>query len=179
MDESAELAAKVGGVAHGAVPVADNGLGDKGGEVVVVLPADTLNSDGDVGGGHGVVTDPDLRSNEVGLALKTASGGVGLAVGVGVRKLGEVLLGQVNELLVGNATRANKDHAVGGVVGLDVVLEIAALDVADVLLGTEDGAAQRLALESGSVQVVEDNLLELLVNLLLLAKNHIALALDR
>ena len=90
-----------------------------------------------------------------------------------------MLLGQVDELLVGNATGANKDHAVGGVVGLDVVLEVAALDVADVLLGTEDGAAQRLALESGSVQVVEDDLLELLVNLLLLAKDHIALALDR
>jgi hypothetical protein len=179
VDESAELAAEVGRVAHSAVPVSDDGLGDKGGEVVVVLPADTLNSNGDVGSGHGVVTDPDLRSNEVGLALKTAGGGVGLAVGVGVGKLGEVLFGQVDELLVGNATGANEDHAVGSVVSLDVVLEVAALDAANVLLGSENGAAQRLALESGSVQMVEHNLLQLLVNLLLFAQNYIALALDR
>ena len=179
MDESAELAAEVGRVAHGAVPVADNGLGDQGSEVVVVLPADTLNSDGDVGGGHGVVTDPDLGADEIGLGLETAGGGVGLAVGAGVGEVGEVLLGQVDELLVGNATGANKDHAVGGVVGLDVVLEVGALDAADVLLGTKDGAAESLALEGSGVQVVEDNLLELLVNLLLLAQNHVALALDR
>lgn len=38
VDEGAELAAEVRSVAHGAVPVSDNGLGDKSSEVVVVLP---------------------------------------------------------------------------------------------------------------------------------------------
>jgi len=89
-----------------------------------------------------------------------------------------VLLGEVDELLVGDATSTNKDHAVGGVVGLDVVLEMGALDGLDVLLGSEDGASEGLALESGCVQVVEHNLLELLVHLFLLAENNMALALD-
>ena len=52
---------------------------------------------------------------------------------------------------MGDATSANEDHAVSGVVGLDVVLEIGALDALDVLLGSEDGAAEGLALESGGV----------------------------
>ena len=89
-----------------------------------------------------------------------------------------MLLGEVDQLLVGDATSTDKNHAVGGVVGLDVVLEVGALDAADVLLGTEDGAAESLALEGSGVKVVEDNLLELLVDLLLLAEDDVALALD-
>lgn len=77
VDEGAELAAEVGRVAHGAVPVTDNGLSDQGGEVVVVLPANTLNGDGDVGGGDGVVTDTDLRTNKVGLLLLGVGNGLG------------------------------------------------------------------------------------------------------
>lgn len=79
---------------------------------------------------------------------------------------------------MGYAASTNKDHAVGGVVGLDVALEIGALNALDVLLGSEDGAAKGLSLESGGVQVVKYNLLELLVNLLLFAENDITLALD-
>jgi hypothetical protein len=89
-----------------------------------------------------------------------------------------VLLGEVDQLLVGDATGTDKNHAVGGVVGLDVIFEIGALDSLDVLLGSEDGASEGLALESGCVQVVENNLLELLVHLFLLAENDITLALD-
>jgi hypothetical protein len=79
---------------------------------------------------------------------------------------------------VRDATSANKNHAVGSVVGLDVVLEVGALDGLDVLLGAENGAAEGLTLESGGVQVVKDNLFELLVHLFLLAENDITLALD-
>lgn len=178
MDEGAELAAKVGRVAHGTVPVTDNGLSNQGGEVVVILPADTLDGDGDVGGGDGVVTDTDLRTNKVGLLL------LGVGNGLSGRSWGshgdvaEVLLGELDELLVRNTTRANEDHAVSGVVGLDVVGQVITADGLDVLLGAEDGATKGLVHESGGVQVVEDNLLKLLVNLLLLAKNDVALALN-
>jgi hypothetical protein len=178
VDEGAELAAEVGRVAHGAVPVADNGLGDQSGEVVVVLPADTLDGNGDVGGGDGVVTDTDLGTDKVGLLL------LGVGNGLGGRSWGshgdvaEVLLGELDELVVGNTTRANEDHAVGSVVGLDVVGEVVTGDGLDVLLGAEDGATKGLVHEGGGVQVVEDDLLELFVNLLLLAKNDVALTLD-
>jgi hypothetical protein len=177
-DEVAELAAKVCGVAHGAVPVTDDGLSDQSGEVVGVVPGNTLNSNGDVGGAHGVVTEPDLRADELGLLLLLGGDNL-VGVVLGLRgETSEVLLGKLDKLLVGDTTRANKDHAVSSVVGLDVVLEVGALDALDVLLGSEDGASEGLALESGGVQVVEDDLLELLVDLLLLTENDIALALD-
>lgn len=178
MDEGAELAAKVGRVAHGTVPVTDNGLSNQGGEVVVILPANALDGDGNVGGGDGVVTDTDLRTDKVGLLLLGVGNGLSGRGWGSHGDVAEVLLGELDELLVRNTTRANKDHAVSGVVGLDVVGQVITADGLDVLLGTEDGATEGLVHESGGVQVVEDNLLELLVNLLLLAKNDVALALD-
>jgi hypothetical protein len=89
-----------------------------------------------------------------------------------------VLLREVDHLLVRDATSANENHTVSGVVGLDVGLEIAALDALNVLLGSEDGSSERLALESGGMQVVKDNFLELLVDLFLFAEDDITLALD-
>jgi hypothetical protein len=89
-----------------------------------------------------------------------------------------VLLGELDELLVGDATGTDQNHAVGGVVGLDVVGQVVAGNGLDVLLGAEDRAAEGLALEGSGVEVVKDNLLELLVNLLLLTEDHVPLALN-
>lgn len=89
-----------------------------------------------------------------------------------------MLLGELNKLGVWDATGTDENHAVGGVVGLDVVNEVITLDALDVLGWAKDGAAEWLSLEGSGVQVVEDNLLELLVNLLRLAKDHVALTLD-
>lgn len=173
-DEGAELAAKVRGVAQGAVPVANDGLSDQGSEVVVILPADTLDGKGNVSRGDGVVTESDLRADELGLAL-LLSGNAGGGRG---GEVAEVLLSELDELLVRDTTGADQNHAVSSVVGLDVVDQVLALDALDVLLRSEDGAAEGVALESGGVQVVEDNLLELLVDLLLLTQDHITLPLD-
>lgn len=175
VDETAELAALVGSVAHGLVVVADDGLSDESGVVVVVVPADTLNSNGDVGSGDLVVTDADIRADEVGLLLGQE---VGLVVGALGGQVGEVLLGELDELLVGHTTGANENHAVSGVVVLDVVGELGAGDVADVLARAENSAAEGLVLESGGVQVVEDDLLELLLDLLGLAEDDVALTLN-
>lgn len=178
MDEGAELAAKVWRATHGAVPVTDDGLCDKCGEVVGVLPADTLNCDGDVSGRQGVVSDTDFRANEVGssllggdsASLNTSSGSGG--------QVGEVLLGQFNQLLVRDTTSTDKDHAVSGVVGLDVLLEVHALEVLNVLTGTENGAAEGLLLECGGMEVVENDFLELLVNFFGFTEDHITFAVD-
>lgn len=175
MNEAAELAALVGSVAKSLVVVANDGLGNEGSEVVVVGPADTLNGDSNVGGGDGVVADTDIGTDEVGPLLGEDGSA---ALGGGSRELGEVLVGHLDEPLVGNATGANENHAVGGVVVLDVVHELGTGDVTDVLTGAEDGAAEGLVLVGGSVKVVENNLLELLLNLLRLAENDVALALD-
>ena len=175
VNEAAELAALVGSVAESLVVVANDSLGNEGSEVVVVGPADTLNGDSNVGGGDGVVADTDIGTDEVGLLLGEDGSA---ALGGGSRELGEVLVGHLDELLVGNATGANENHAVGGVVVLDVVHELGTGDVTDVLTGAEDGAAEGLVLVGGSVEVVENNLLELLLNLLRLAKDDVALALD-
>jgi hypothetical protein len=89
-----------------------------------------------------------------------------------------VLLSQLNKLLMGNAASADEDHAVSGVVVLDVVGELGSGNIADVLARAQDGAAQRLVLESSGVQVVENHLLNLLLDFLRLAKDDIALALN-
>ena len=176
VDDAAELAALVRSVAESLVVVADDGLGDQGGEVVGVAPADTLDSNGDVGGRDGVVADPDVGADEVGLLLGQEVGASLRGLG---RQLGKVLVGHLNKLLVGDAAGTDENHAVGRVVVLDVVGELGAGDVADVLAGAEDGAAQGLALVGGGVQVVKDNLLELLLYLLRLAQDDVALPLDR
>jgi len=175
VDEAAELAALVGSVAHGLVVVADDSLRDQGREVVLRVPADALDGNGNVGGAHGVVADTDIGTNEVGLLLGQE---VSVVLGALAGETGEVLLGQLDELLVGDATSADENHAVGSVVALDVVDQLGAGDVADVLARAQDGAAQGLVLEGSGVQVVEDNLLDLLLNLLGLAEDDVALALD-
>lgn len=177
-DVGAELAAEEGRLAHGTVPVTDDGLGDQSGEVVIVLPADTLDGESDVSGGDGVVAETDLGTDELGSALLLGSKGKGSGGRGLAGEATEVLLGESDELLVGNATGTDQDHAVSSVVGLDVVGQVLPGDGLDVLLGAEDGAAKGLGLVSGGVKVVEDNLLELLVNLLLLAQDHITLTLN-
>ena len=175
VDDAAELAALVRSVPESLVVVADDGLGDQGGEVVGVAPADTLDGNGDVGGRDGVVADPDVGADEVGLLLGQE---VGAGLGGLGGQLGEVLVGHLNKLLVGDAAGTDENHAVGRVVVLDVVGELSPGDVADVLAGAEDGAAQGLALVGSGVQVVKDNLLELLLHLLGLAQDDVALPLN-
>lgn len=172
---AAQLAALVRGVAHGLVVVADDGLSDESSEVVLGVPANTLDGNSDVGSGHGVIANADIRANKVSLLLGQD---VGLSLGAAGGKAGEVLLGKLNQLLVGNATGGSENHAVGSVVVLDVVDELGAGNVTDVLAGSENGAAEGLVLESSGVQVVKDNLLNLLLNLLGLSENDVALALD-
>lgn len=178
LNERAELAAKVGGVTHGTVPVTDDGLGDESGEVVIVLPADTLDGKGNVSSGESVVTDSDLGTDELGGTLLLSSKGQG-SRGRGLAgEATEVLLSEPHELLVGDTTGTNEDHAVSSVVGLDVVDQVVTGDGLDVLLGAEDGATEGLVLESSGVEVVENNLLELLVDLLLLTEDDVALTLN-
>lgn len=178
VDEAAELAAEVGAVAHSAVPVAHNGLRDERGEIVVVLPAHTLDRDCDVSSWHRIVPYPHLRADEVGLVGDAAVVGRGLGVRVRGGHAGEVLLGQLDELSVRNAAGTDEHHAVGGIIGLNVGGQVIARDAQNVLLRAEDGAAKRLVLEGRGMQVVEDDLLHLLVDFLLLAQDDVAFALD-
>jgi hypothetical protein len=78
-----------------------------------------------------------------------------------------------------DAASADEHHPVGGVVRLDVLGEVIPLDGQDVLLGSENGTAERLLLECDGVEVVKDNLLGLLVHLLLFTDDDVALPLDR
>jgi len=118
VNNAAELAALVGGVAESLVVVANDGLGDESGEVIRIAPAHTLNSDSNVGSGDGVVTDSDVGPDKIGLLLGEE---VGLGVGAPGGETGEVLVGHIDELVVGDAAGTNKNHAVGSVVVLDVV----------------------------------------------------------
>jgi hypothetical protein len=128
-----------------------------------------------VSGGHGVVANTNVGADEGSLLLGQE---VGVVLRPGGRETGEVLLSKFNQLLVGDATSTNQDHAVGSVVVLDVAGELGSGDVLDVLAGAEDGAAEGLVLEGSRVQVVEDDLLDLLLNLLRLAQDNVTLSLD-
>lgn len=66
MHKIAKLASEVWRVAHSSIPVSYNGLGDKSSEVVWILPADTLHSDGNVSSRDGIVSHTDLRPDKVG-----------------------------------------------------------------------------------------------------------------
>lgn len=175
VDVTAELAALVGGAAHSLVVVANNSLSNESSVVVVVVPAHTLNSESNAGGGHGIVSDSDIRADEVSLLPGEL---VGVVLGTLAGKTLEVLLSKLNKLLVRNATSTNQNHAVGSVVVLDVADKLGSGDVTDVLARSKDGAAQGLLLVRSSVEVVENNLLNLLLNLLGLAKDNVALPLN-
>ena len=128
--------------AERAVPVSEDALHHEHREVVGRAPADALDRDRDVRGGKGIVTDADLRTNEVGFGVGETAEGDGVG---GDGEVSEVLLGVLDELLVVDAAGADEDHAVGGVICLDVRGEVIALDGENVLLGAKDGAPERLA----------------------------------
>jgi len=131
----------VGRGSEGAVPGANNGLHHEHGIVIGGGPTASLNSDGNVSLGHGVVLKTDLRSSEVG------GEGVGLAQTAGASRdgeLAEVLLGQRNQGIVVDTAGTDEDHAVSGVVGLDVVGKVIAGQGLDVLLGSQDGATKSI-----------------------------------
>jgi hypothetical protein len=66
---AAELAALVRSVAGSLVVVANNSLGYESGEVVIGVPANTLHGNSNIGSAHCVVTNANIRANEVGLLL--------------------------------------------------------------------------------------------------------------
>lgn len=148
VNPAAELAALVRSSAQSLVVVSNNSLSDQSSEVVVRVPADTFHCQGDVSGGHGIVANTDVGADEVSLLLGQE---IGVVLRPGSRETGEVLLSKLNQLLVGDATSTNQDHAVGSVVVLDVVGELGSGDVLDILAGAEDGTAEGLVLEGSGV----------------------------
>lgn len=97
---------------------------------------------------------------------------------VGWLKSREVLLSKLDELLMRNTSGTNENHAVSPVVGVDVVNEVGTLDGEDVLLWPEDCAAEGLALESGGMEVIKDDFLELAVDFLLLTDDDVSFSLN-
>lgn len=77
-----------------------------------------------------------------------------------------------------DAAGADENHAVGSVIVGNVCGQVGLGDGEDVFLGAEDGAAERLVLERGGMQVVKHNFFKLLIDLFLLAQDHVTLALD-
>jgi hypothetical protein len=175
VDDAAELAALVRRISHGLVVIANNSLSDESGEVIIGIPAHAFNSQGNIGDTHGVIANTNVRTYEVSLLLREQIGLVGRTAAGQTR---EMLLSQLNESLVRNTTGGSEDHAVSSVVVLDVVGQLGSRDVTDVLAGTKNGSSESLMLEGRSVQVVENNLLNLLLHLLGLPQNHITLAFD-
>lgn len=140
----------------------DDSLGKESGKVVVVVPANTLNCKSNVSSRDSVVTKTDLGTNELGLALLLSGEGSSGRRRGGRRKTAKVLLSKLDKGIVLDTTGTDKDGLLGQVVGLDVVDKVVTLDALDVFLGSENGAAKRLALEGSGVEVVENNFLAIL-----------------
>lgn len=175
MDETTQLATLVGSIAGSLVVVAHNSLCNQSSKVVIGVPADTLDSDSNVSGAHGVITDANVGADKVSLDLGLK---IGRVLDARSGKSGKVLLGKLDDLLVGDTTRVDQDHAVSRVVVLDVVGELGTGDVADVFTWAEDRATEGLVLESSGMKVIKDDLLNLLLDLFRLAEDDITLALD-
>jgi len=78
---------------------------------------------------------------------------------------GQVLLGELDQFLMGDTASADQNHSVSCVVCVDVVDQVFAADASDVLLRSQNGSTQGLVHIRSRVQLVEDDFLELLVNL--------------
>jgi hypothetical protein len=146
-DDGGEAGGEEGLGAEGSVPVTHNGGGDEEGVVVGRVPSTSLNGDSDVAGGAGVVTNANLSTDKVGSLLLLCRAELD-RVGGG-REGTEVGLGELDEGGVLDTSGSDENHAVGGVVLLDVGGEVVAGDGKDVLLGAEDGAAEGLTCKKG------------------------------
>ena len=137
----AELGAEQWRGTETTVPVTEDGRHDEHRPVVRAPPSDGFDGEGNVEGVHRVVSDSDFGTGE-------DRGGSGLtAEGDGVGRGGEgskVLLGELDELFVGNSTGTDETHSVGGVVVANESGEVITGHVLDVLLWAEDGVSKLL-----------------------------------
>lgn len=140
----------------------NNSLSKESGEVVVIIPADTLNCKSNMSSGNSVVTKTDLGTNEFGLALLLSGNGSSSRRRGGRWEVAKVLLSKFHKRIMLDTTGTDKDGLLSQVVGLDVVDEVVTLDALDVFLGSENGAAKRLTLESNGVEMVKNNFLAVL-----------------
>ena len=137
----AELGAEQWRGTESTVPVSENGRHDEHRPVVWASPSDGFDGKGNVERVHGVVTNSDLGTGE-------DWGGSGLtAEGDGVFRGGErseVLLGELDELFVGDASGTDKAHTVGSVIVANETRKVLSGHVLNVLLGTKNGVSELL-----------------------------------
>lgn len=178
MDDGRELVALQVGSGRSSIPVTNDLLGHKRGVVVRRVGRHTLDGNGNVGSGDGVITETDLSTDELGhvrgvtrTSARSDRGGRGL-------ERAEVLLSKSNELLVLNGTSTNKNNAVSLEVLLDVAVNLGLGDSLDVVSRAGNGAAERLGLESNSVEMVEDNVLVRLGSIIGVLENSLTFTLN-
>jgi len=161
----------VNGSSVGSVVRTNHHLEDHEGVVVGISPASSLEGISEVSGGHVIITDADLRADEVSGLLNSLN-----AVGSLGGDSREDLLSLSSESGVVDVTSSSDNHAGSNIVSLDVAVDVLLGDGLDVLLRTEDGARERRATVSGLVETVKDDLLHAGVNILHLTKNDRALS---
>jgi hypothetical protein len=137
----AELGAEQWRSTESTVPVSEDGRHDEHRPVVGTSPSNGFDGKGDVQRVHGVVTDSDFGTGEYwcGSGL-TAEGDRVFGSGEGSK----VLLGELDELVVGDTTSTNEAHTVGSVVVADETGKVLSGHVLNVLLGAENGVTELL-----------------------------------
>src|SRR5260221_13516164 len=86
------------------VPISEDALHDHHRIVVRGRPANTLNGNGNVGGGHVVIADTYFRPDKRCFRMRKSPEGDRIG---GYREFGEVFVGEVNKLIVGDTACAN------------------------------------------------------------------------
>ena len=124
--------------------------------------------------GHVVVVLTDVGARE-----QRGEGLVGQPLGGDRRHATKVVAGERGKLVVIDRAGGSQHHAGRSVVRLHVLHNVVGHNGVDVLRGPENRACQRGSHVGNLVQAVEDHLLDLALNLLHLAENHVALAFDR
>jgi len=94
-----------------------------------------------VGGRSLIITNTNFRANKSGLGMRETAERDGTR---GDREGGKVLLGELDEFTVVNATSTNEHHAVSGVVGLDIRGQVFTTYRKDVPFGAKDCTTERL-----------------------------------
>ena len=103
--------------AEAAVPVAKDALHDHHGVVVGRRPPDALDGNGQVDRRHVVVPDTHFRPDERRLRVREPTEGDWVGGG---GELGEVFVGELDELAVVDTASTDQHHSVSCVVGADV-----------------------------------------------------------
>ena len=163
-----ELGHHVAGADGVLVPAANHGLHQHERHGVRRGPGRALERHGEAARRHVVVTNANFATRKVTRVLRHQR----LGARALRREAGERLFGELDEVIVVHRTGTDENHSRGGVVRLDVRLQVFLRHGPHARVRTENRRSERRLLKRRRVQVIEDHFFHVLLHLFHLAKDH-------